>query len=375
MASYGVKYEMDWTTPTADCRAWIKQEGYSSGSTQLTPGTEPFQITWAEQNREDLTLPMRVSTARLRFIGDSDGEMVQEIFDGGDTEWLVKFWRDTGSGYQLEWQGYLATDLWRDDPHLDSDTIGLEALDGLTLLENNDFSLSQQEDLYTVVREILQGLHSFNVAATMEWYPYREGNQLSGSALPLGDLEVAQNAFDGLEPVEGGGKDFRTEALRDERRVLEAVLERFGMELFQSRGEWRIRQRHRIQPDGTIKVWENQSAVTNDNPTTRDLSRALENILNEDRPPGVWYRGSGPSTASTRTGTWGSWSKKRRLKARLGARGRSKTAGATGSFDASSMTIQMSGETTPRATNGSSRRSPIRTARRRRSTLSNVSLR
>lgn len=286
--AYGAKYTLDWTTPTADCRLWLKQEGYSSGTTALTPAVAPLEISWSEQNQEDLTLPMKVSTARIRFIGDSAGEMVQEVFDGADTEWQVRFWRDAGNGFQLEWQGFLATDLWRDNPHLDSDTVELEALDGLALLENNDFDFSGGT-LYQAARSILQGLHSLDVAANMEWYPYRDGNQLSASQLPLGVITADSKAFDQLRPLEDKS-GFEPVGKRSERRALEAILERFGLELFQSRGEWQIRQRHRIQSDGTIKMWPDQSAVTNDNPETRDLNRTLGALRPRKRPRGLVRR-------------------------------------------------------------------------------------
>jgi hypothetical protein len=287
--AYGTKYQLEWTTPTADCRVEIQQSGYNSSVVHLDPAAEPFQLTWAEQNKKDLTLPLQVSTAVVRFFGDDDGELVQEIFDGGDTEWRLLFKRNRGSGFQIEWQGFLATDLWRDNPHQPSDVVELEAIDGLALLKDRDLNLTQTQDLYTICRNVLRGLHSLNVAATMEWYPYREGNQLNADELPLAKLLVDEQAFDELEPVEGENS-FESAGKRSQHRALEAILERFGMELFQSRGEWRLRQRHRIQSDGTINVWPDKDAVDNNDRTTRDLNRTLGSLAPRERPRSLVQR-------------------------------------------------------------------------------------
>jgi hypothetical protein len=288
--AYGTKYRLQWETSTADCRLQLQQDGYGAGVTDLTPAKEPFSLEWKRTDaNEDLTLPLKISTGTVRIVGDSDGQQVKEVFDAGDTEWRARFERDTGSGHQLEWLGFVANDLYKDNPHRSYETIQLSVLDGLALLEDRDFDPSSSNDLYTTLRDILRGLHQLNVAANMEWYPYRIGNQLSANQLPLDELTTAQNAFDELEPIEGE-EGFETTANRNERRVLEAILERFGMELFLSRGEWVVRQRHQIDTNGEIKMWPSQTAVTNDNPTTRDLNRSLDEIKSSEKPRGLVER-------------------------------------------------------------------------------------
>jgi hypothetical protein len=285
----GDKYKIEWSTPISDCRLRIQKEGFGGSVTDLTPARNPFLLKWDRKNRPDLTLPLKVSTAKIRIIGDADGGLLEEVFDGGDTEWPVIFERNTTGSYQTEWQGFLATDLWRDNPNTDSEVIELEAIDGLALLEDRDLNLTQTQDLYTICRNTLRGLHPLDVAATMEWYPYRQGNQLNADELPLAKLLVDEKAFDELEPIEGGS-GFETTARRNQRRGLEAILERFGMELFQTRGEWRIRQRCRIRSDGTVNVWTDKDAVDNNNRSTRDLNRDLGNIGLADRPRSLVQR-------------------------------------------------------------------------------------
>jgi hypothetical protein len=256
--------------------------------TSLNLATEPFKVIWRQKNRQNVTLPLHISVGRIRVFGDSKGEQLQEVFDAGDTEFRVLFERDVG-GWTLEWQGFVSPSLWKDNPYRQTDVVELEAIDGLALLEDRSLELTQDTDLYTVAREILRGLHELDVAATMEWYPYREGNQLNADELPLAELLAQEKAFDELEPIEGE-EGFESTGKRSQRRALEAILERFGMELFQSRGEWRMRQRHRIQFDGTISVWADKDAVDNNDRTTRDLNRTLGSLIPRERPRGFVQR-------------------------------------------------------------------------------------
>ena len=286
--TYETKYKALWATRTADCRLRIQKRGHNGSVTSLNLATEPFTLTWREKNRQNVTVPLHISVGRIRVFGDSQGEQLQEVFDAGDTEFRVLFERDVG-GWTLEWQGFVSPSLWKDNPYRQTDVVELEAIDGLALLEDRSLELTQDTDLYTVAREILRGLHELDVAATMEWYPYREGNQLNADELPLAELLAQEKAFDELEPIEGE-EGFESTGTRSQRRALEAILKRFGMELFQSRGEWRMRQRHRIQSNGTISVWPDKDAVDNNNRTTRDLNRTLGSLIPRERPRGFVQR-------------------------------------------------------------------------------------
>jgi len=62
------------------------------------------------------------------------------------------------------------------------------------------------------------------------------------------------------------------------------------MELVQSRGEWVARQRGEIQSNGTLKVWPDKSAVDNDNPKTRDLTRTLGALRPRKHPRSLTER-------------------------------------------------------------------------------------
>jgi hypothetical protein len=281
MANYGTKYRMRWASPTGTCTVKLQLDGYSSGVTDLTPADPAIEVTWGQQRTDDLTTPLMVSTARLRFLGDVDGGKVQEIFDGGDTEWRVRFEQDGA----LLWQGFLATDLWEDNPHLSSETVELEAIDGLALLENR-----AADDLLPNVWSQLMSvrdLHALPVSVNMEWYPYSappipaNDTPLDPNVDNVGALAVPQTYFyselndDGSIPPDAGPID--------ERPVVEDLLERFRLHLFQSGGKWHIRQRHRIQPDGTIKRWE-WDGTSMSSPSVDDITTGFPAAQRTERP-------------------------------------------------------------------------------------------
>ncbi len=281
--AYVTKYVSSWQNKNSgSCELKIQKQGYTGSVYDLTPTGEPFQIEWSQKGGNDLSVPLKVSTAQLFFYGDSNGEALsQESFDAADKEYRVQFIVE-GSLY---WQGYLAGDLRKDNPHTDKEAVKLEAIDGLALLENQGLTLTQDKtSLYDIIKSVLDSAQDLDIAANMEWYAYRSGNQIGPNTLPLKLYKVGKQAFDDLEPIEGE-EGFETTGTRSAREILEGILDRFGMELFQNaRGKWVMRQRHRIQSDGTIKMWDSLSDITNNNPTTKDLNNNLSVKLKDNKP-------------------------------------------------------------------------------------------
>ncbi len=280
--AYGKKYHINWTTPTADCRLWIKQDGYTGGSVALDPAPTPVSIRWDEQGRDDLTSPLRISTARIRFIGDAEGEAVQEIFDGGDTEYQVKFWRDTGAGYELEWQGFLATDLWRDNPHTPAEVVELEAIDGLALLENRQAYTSDEAfDFYRLddaLHGILRYLHALPITTSQNWRP--DGLALPSGRQPLDFIDLPDTAFQEIADKE------EVEETLDQRTQLEGILERFGLQLMLSGGEWRLRQRGQIDDGTSLRQWTmgTSAGTFSTDPYVEDVTTSLPAVARTEKP-------------------------------------------------------------------------------------------
>lgn len=264
--AYGTKYRIEYQSAAkTDCEVRIQQDGYSGIVTPLRGGGAPFEVTWGQQNKRDLTEPLLISTAKIRFVGDADGELMQEVFDGGDTEYRVQFYED-GS---LEWQGFLATDLWRDDPNVPYDVVELEAIDGLALLENRD-QVNQLNDTFTYnLRTLLRGdanvseyvggpldgasftddigLHDLPIYTSMDWHSFAVN--VPDGECPLDHIRLPSTAY-----KEQNDND-NVEGNLDQRAQLEDMLERFGLKLFQAGGAWHVRQRGQVEANGTLKRW------------------------------------------------------------------------------------------------------------------------
>jgi len=274
--AYDTKYQFQSLNGDGDvCTVQIQQDGYSGGVTGLTPAADFFRVTWGQEGQQDLTRPLQISNAELRFIGDSDGQAaLQDIFDSSDTEYRVRF-LVAGS---LEWQGFVATDLRRYNPWIDSETVKLEALDGLALLENRPafmFDGLDYIDLYNIIRHVLRpngenGLHDLPIYTSMNWHAYGLDFSGAGSECPLMVLDVPKKAYQELNDQGNVEESDGPQVAVDQRTQLEDICERFGLQLFQAGGAWHLRQRDQIEDGTSLKRWKMPTGEVDFDPATVD---------------------------------------------------------------------------------------------------------
>jgi len=281
--AYGTKYTFQWTDAAGvSCEVRVQQEGYTGSVTELVPGRTPFEITWGQQGQQDLTTPFMVSTARLRFKGNTAGESVKEVFDSGDTEYRVQYY-EAGS---LFWQGFLATDLWQSNPRTPADTIELEAVDGLALLENRG-AYVQGDGAYVFTdasREVLRGLHSLPIHTSMDWRPY--GASVPAGECPLDHLQVPDKAYQKLNDQGEVKENGSPTVAVDQRSQLEDICERFGLQLFQADGAWHLRQRDQVEDGTALKRWKmGTSATSFGSASTDDITASLPPQLARTEKP------------------------------------------------------------------------------------------
>ena len=272
MASYGTKYTFGWDDAAGvSCEVRVQKAGYIGSPTTLTAARRPFEVTWGQQGQTDMTQPLLISTARLRFMGSSAGEQVEEVFDSPDRQWRVQHLE----GGSLEWQGYLATDLWRDNPDISADTIELEAIDGLALTENYEAD-DEGGVLATVLNNILAGNNYFfndpptpPIYTSMDWHSYDAS--IGSGQCPLDVYKFGTKAYKQLD--DNGD----SEAILDQRAQLEDICERFGLQLFQASGAWHLRQRDQVDDGTALKRWKmgTSEAVFGSSPTTDDVTASL----------------------------------------------------------------------------------------------------
>ncbi|WP_103021458.1 hypothetical protein [Salinibacter altiplanensis] len=279
--SYGTKYKVRWKDIVGrECVADVQQQGYSGAATSLLAAETAVDIEWGQQGQQDLTVPFMVSSLQLGVVGTPDAEaMLADIADTPDQEWRLKYSEDG----QLFWQGFIAGDLSGANPNSPRETIEVEAIDGLALLENHD-AYDDGGVISTAISRLLRGgigyvgLHDLPVYTSMDWRP--SGSVPDGKC-PLDELSFQDKAYKQLD------EDREPEGTLDARTNLEDVCERFGLRLFQAGGAWHLRQRDQIEDGTALKRWKMPAGQLsfNDSPTTSDVTAALPHQLKRtDRP-------------------------------------------------------------------------------------------
>jgi len=262
--AYGTKYYMEWATLNKAARLEIQEDGFGGTATELSAPETPIEIRWGQQGRKDIFQPLMVSDAKLRFRGDNAGEQVKEIFDAGDTEYRVRY----ELGGSLHWQGFLATDLWRDNPNTTVDVVELDAIDGLALLEANESTVgSEASAISGVLAGLLRGLHDLPLVTSMDW-------RSNDASLPAGECPL--DYYKILEAAHSTNR----------RQQLEDIAERFLMKVFQAGGRWHLRQVSAYQTGSTdlSRFVMGTGTTTFGTSTTDDVGRALPPKLRTSRP-------------------------------------------------------------------------------------------
>ena len=277
---YGTKWEYKWLNGTGrTCHVEIQQDGYSSSVTSLVPAPDGMTVEWGEGGNQNLTKPLHISRATLRFIGNADAEaMLDEVFDSPDKEYRVKF---TVAG-SLEWQGYLATDLRRYNPWRESETVKLEAVDGLAYLKNQnavgDDSDPAPDTLAVLFRKILRSIHDLDIYTSMDWHS--KDPTIGSDESPLDVYRTPKSAYKNLD--DNGD----LESYVNRKAQLKDLLQRFGLRLRLDKGAWHIRQRDQVQDGTALKRWKMGTAESSfgTSPTTDDVSASLPATSSSRRP-------------------------------------------------------------------------------------------
>jgi hypothetical protein len=278
--AYGNKWTYSWLNGDGlTCTVDVQQDSYSSSVTSLVPAPDGMEIEWGEGGGDDLTKPLHISRATLRFIGDSNAEaMLDEVFDSPDREYRVKF----TVGGSLEWQGFLATDLRRYDPYQESETVRLEAIDGLAYLENEDAvgddGDTAPDTLAVLLRKILRSVHNLDIYTSMDWHS--KDPTIDSGECPLDVYRTPKDAY----KIFDENDDFKEYVNR--KSQLKDLLQRFGLRLRLDKGAWHLRQRDQIGDGTALKRWTLLTSESSfgTNPSTVDVSASLPPGSRSKRP-------------------------------------------------------------------------------------------
>lgn len=234
--TYGVRWRLEYDDDlnANTSRIDILERDYSGSVTEIKGAGNPFELEY----KGDINNPYKAivpSVATIGLMCTSSGQF-EDIFTSDDRKYLVKFYKNTGSGLTLKWTGYCIPELYEEPYLFEPFPLTINATDGLAELSSQDF-LDENENRYK------GNLSSLSIIA---------------SALKTTGLEInirsAVNIFDASmnttvddDPLDQAYVDTRI-FYNDQKEPLDlnfvvtAVLEPFGARLFQSQGVWWIQR-------------------------------------------------------------------------------------------------------------------------------------
>jgi hypothetical protein len=222
----------------------IQQRGYAGPRQDVTAGT-PALLRHFGASDTELVGWHRGSSVEMTIF-DEGGTLFSDIFDAYEDDWRIAVYRDS----VLMFYGTLLTQNVVVPAHQPPFFVNLEAVDGLYRLQSIPFSDTDDEDtgdplpmegratVVNVITSILGRLdYGLAVEFNCEWYP----SEVAGT---FADVEVDQSIF-----TDDKGRPL------DCYVVLEQLMMRFGLEIFQESGKWQVTQHERFADD-TFTLFE-----------------------------------------------------------------------------------------------------------------------
>lgn len=238
-------------------RARIQQEGAAS-AIELRPvdaRNGAAELFGGEQGTQDPAAPLVRSSMSFRVL-KTQGALVSvfgEAMDAFPVIWerqLLSANPTTGP-WSTIWRGFLHTRYYEDAPDAWTDEVVLKAHDGIELLKTREYvGITDSDSVWTTLKGILGGLgFGFGYETIMRWYPYLSSQRTSR----IIEYLYTQDARWGDE----NEPDLRL----SQYAVLEELVGRFEMQLVQSKGLFRLRQRANLTGDQAIVEVYNSSGT------------------------------------------------------------------------------------------------------------------
>lgn len=268
--AYGTKYTIETTAPSLDQRIkiYIKERDYTGASTELDPGRNHAVIQYTPIGFYGATPHWNIarSVCTIDFADDTTGKL-SEILDGDDEKYQILVENDNTS--VSEWSGFVINDSYKYSLYTPAIS-SLKATDRIEDLQNIPYAQSDGT-LYAgrlnLVEIISQCLDSSSLGlgmmTHMNWVPHIGTNDLDTTDDYMFNLRMNQDNF-----VDNDGNPY------SKFSVLQQVLMRFQLQLFQAENKWCIFQRKRnvgINEVDVFKVYNYTSAGVADTPATSNL--------------------------------------------------------------------------------------------------------
>lgn len=238
--AYGVRYRGEWRSPMRGKRNYIveiAEDGYTGTSVKPLLFTgDVLTIAYGERDDSELK-PIKSSECELTILCTEDDNPYTSLYTLDPWKYKLLISENTGTLLKPIWQGYLATGDYSQPIAKAPYSLRIRANDGLGLLKTIDY-LQDGEKYNSAlsIRELLIRLLSpISASMAISIWP---ANKVYGTQ--TGDtFDIIGIADSSIYTALGDG----TPTYYD---VLEAVLECFGLQLFQENNGWHARSVDRL---------------------------------------------------------------------------------------------------------------------------------
>lgn len=250
--AWASKYSYEFTSRQGESFEVCIEDESGAPNTVLIPSTiQHTSVRWSA-NEDDEFSPFAPSEAVIQFHDTAARALMSDVLAATTRSHRVHIKRN-GSTY---WKGYLKPDeISEPEDWFTNGTIS--AIDGIGLLENEPYADPSTQALYegratvlSVIVDILSRLSlGLEIHVSMNWYP----DGVTTNNNPLAHVYVDRAVF----------RDRGTEKEPDQPvtcfAVLEQLMRRFGLQLCQCEGVWRIIQVP-LKRSGLYTVWRYSAA-------------------------------------------------------------------------------------------------------------------
>ncbi len=229
---YALKYRIGYVDVNGkDARFDIKEKDFSGSSAEIISGSSPLVYDNQEKNQFDIfTDPIRAANVTIN-IPELTKFGYREFFTQDSKQYLGIWTKDTGSGFDELWRGFLQPEIFSASYGYQPD-LSLTFIDQLNRLDK--FQYADGNKFYndrSLIKIIAEGLRKtdldlpIRVAVNM----YEDSHDSAASDDPLDQTFIDQETFydDDGEP-------------EDYKKVIERILMPFGAKIIQYGGYWYI---------------------------------------------------------------------------------------------------------------------------------------
>lgn len=138
--TYGVKYRLEYTDHVAgfSTKVDILEKDYASSVTEITAGGDPVTLSVRAEGSTNKFRQLLTTNMDVTLMSLTESQYI-ELYTNNPNRYRVKYYKDTGSGYNLKWTGkllpFIYSEAYKSPPY----DVTVTATDGLPELKDQFF--------------------------------------------------------------------------------------------------------------------------------------------------------------------------------------------------------------------------------------------